>query len=45
MRRPRASQVQLNTRAASQKLDEVNSFQNMNYNWTYNGINEELKKA
>ncbi|CAI6014224.1 unnamed protein product [Clonostachys chloroleuca] len=28
-----------------QKLDEVNSFQNMNYNWTYNGINEELKKA
>ncbi|CAG9987524.1 unnamed protein product [Clonostachys byssicola] len=45
VRRPRASQVQLNTRAASQKLDEVNSFQNMNYNWTYNGINEELKRA
>ncbi|CAH0046105.1 unnamed protein product [Clonostachys solani] len=45
VRRPRASQVQLNTRVASQKLDEVNSFQNMNYNWTYNGINEELKKA
>ncbi|CAH0043189.1 unnamed protein product [Clonostachys rhizophaga] len=45
VRKPRASQVQLNTRAASQKLDEVNSFQNMNYNWTYNGISEELKKA
>ncbi|WAO91277.1 Monooxygenase, FAD-binding [Fusarium falciforme] len=45
VRRPRASQVQLNTRMASKKLDEVNSFQNMNYNWTYNGINEELKRA
>ncbi|CAG9945633.1 unnamed protein product [Clonostachys rosea f. rosea IK726] len=45
VRRPRASQVQLNTRVASEKLDEVNSFQNMNYNWTYNGIKEELKEA
>lgn len=45
VRRPRASQVQFNTRVASEKLDEVNSFQNMNYNWTYNGINEELKRA
>ncbi|KAI8649504.1 Monooxygenase, FAD-binding [Fusarium keratoplasticum] len=45
VRRPRASQVQFNTRVASEKLDEVNSFQNMNYNWTYNGINEELKRT
>ncbi|KAF2010896.1 FAD binding domain protein [Aaosphaeria arxii CBS 175.79] len=42
-RRPRASQVQENTRQASRKLNEVDSMKNMAYNWTYDGIFEALK--
>lgn len=44
IRRPRAAQVQLNTRMASRDLNESNSWKNMEFNWTYKGIHEELQR-
>ncbi|KAF9869696.1 putative salicylate hydroxylase [Colletotrichum karsti] len=44
-RRPRASHVQLNTRLASRELNEVNAWKNMEFNWTYSGIRDEIKRG
>ncbi|KAK4861884.1 hypothetical protein LT330_003919 [Penicillium expansum] len=38
VRRPRATQVQLNTRSAGTAMNETNGLKNMAYNWTYDGI-------
>lgn len=45
VRRPRASQVQLNARLASRALNESNSWKNMEFNWTYNGIRQEMQQG
>lgn len=44
VRRPRASRVQLNARLASRDLNESNSWENMEFNWTYNGIRQEMQQ-
>ncbi|KAF4920015.1 6-hydroxynicotinate 3-monooxygenase [Colletotrichum viniferum] len=42
-RRPRASQVQLNSRVAAAKVSPEITLQRMRFNWTYDGIEEFLK--
>ncbi|KAI8813179.1 FAD binding domain protein [Cladochytrium replicatum] len=42
VRRPRATQVQMNTASARQNVGQ-NAWKAMHYNWTYGGIHEELK--
>ncbi|KAF4869658.1 FAD-dependent monooxygenase OpS4 [Colletotrichum siamense] len=43
VRRPRASQVQLNSRVAAAKVSPEVILQRMRFNWTYDGIEEFLK--
>lgn len=45
IRRPRATRVQLNARLASRELNESNSWKNMEFNWTYNGIRQEMQES
>lgn len=42
-RRPRASQVELNSRVAAAKVSPEVILQRMRFNWTYDGIEEFLK--
>ncbi|KAH9233270.1 hypothetical protein K456DRAFT_1725351 [Colletotrichum gloeosporioides 23] len=43
VRRPRASQVQLNSRVAAAKVSPEVILQRMRFNWTYDGIEEFVK--
>lgn len=42
IRQPRASQVQLNSRVASRDMKPEAILQNMQFNWTYSGIDNAL---